>query len=209
MKKAAFFFSILCSCLISSNVYAEIRLNEILADPASDWNGDGSIGARYDEWVEITNAGTAPVDLSAYRLSDESGGYSWRFAFSGVIAPGEVRVVYGSDAIAWQNASGRPAYGLSLNNAGDTVFLYRVDALDTVLVDSYTYSAFEVLDDRSVGRNPDAPAEWVIFDGLNPYGGSTPPLGSGCNPSPGAGNACVTPVENSTWGAIKAIYKSR
>jgi hypothetical protein len=47
-----------------------------------------------------------------------------------------------------------------------------------------------------------------LFDGLNPYTGSTQPSGTGCNPSPGAANACSpTSVRRSTWGALKLLYK--
>ncbi len=40
-------------------------LNEFLAGPARDWNGNGSISTRDDEWVEVFNAG-ATVYPSAF-----------------------------------------------------------------------------------------------------------------------------------------------
>ena len=36
------------------------------------------------------------MDLSRFRLTDESAGTDWRFELSGMLAPGEVRVFYGS-----------------------------------------------------------------------------------------------------------------
>lgn len=191
------------------DVSAQVYLNEVLADPAADWDGDGQLGSKDDEWVEIVNIGASTVDLSCYRLADASGGFEWRFAFAGSLAPGEVRVVFGSDALAWQGANGFPSFGLSLNNGGDTVYLYDVAGEDTVVVDTYAYASHEVADDRSTGRSPDGNGEWTVFDGLNPYSGSTPPLGNGCVPTPGAPNACVpgVPVENSTWGKVKERFK--
>jgi len=43
----------------------DLRLSEILAGPARDWDGDGVFDARRDEWLELGNYGAAPVDLSA------------------------------------------------------------------------------------------------------------------------------------------------
>ena len=48
-------------------------LAEILADPASDWNDDGELHFRDDEWVEIRNTGPDIVLLSGYFLRDGLG----------------------------------------------------------------------------------------------------------------------------------------
>jgi len=117
--------------------------------------------------------------------------------------------VMGSTSVAWEAANGLGSAGLSLNNAGDTVRLWRLSGNDTLLVDSYTYAAFEVLDDRSTGRMPDGGNTWVVFDGRNPYNGTTPPLGTGCNPTPGVRNGCPTAVEPTTWGTVKQMYDKR
>jgi hypothetical protein len=86
--------------------------------------------------------------------------------------------------------------------------LYEVSGGDTTEVDTYTYANFEVVDDRATGRALDG-SEWQVFDALNPYSGDTPPLGNGCVPTPGAPNECsaVLPVEDSTWGAVKEMYR--
>ena len=211
MRYVAVLFAFLSVWMLTivghGTAHAQLRLNELLADPVLDWDGDGEVNSRSDEWVEIINLGPDTVNLSTYRLADAAGGYDWRFGFEGVLAPGEVRVVYGSDATAWQAATGFPLAGLSLNNGGDTATLFDTAGGDTIAVDSYTYSGFEVLDDRAVGRDPDNRA-WVIFDALNPYAGTTPPLGTGCVPTPGGINTCsdILPVEETTWGAVKELY---
>jgi hypothetical protein len=207
VKHVALF--ILCLLLMGhSAVSAQVQLNEFLADPGIDWNNDGSISSKTDEWIEVINAGAAAADLSAYRLGDASGGYVWRYAFTGTLQPGEIAIVYGSDAVAWQAEAGYPSLGLSLNNAGDSVMLYRIAGADTMVADQYDYAAFEVVDDRSVGRKVDGSGSWVIFDALNPYSGATPPLGTGCYPSPGFTNECSTPVDVRTWGSIKSLYNT-
>lgn len=208
MKYVAFFFSaILCVMMLASASPAQVHLNEMLADPNSDWNGDGTVDSKLDEWVEIVNVGSAAVDLSKFRISDASGGTTFRFALSGSLGPGQVKVYFGSDVVAWQAANGISQQGLSLNNTGDTVFLYEVAAADPDIADSYTYVEKEVLDDRAVGRLPSGTGDWVIFDGLNPYKGTQPPTPTGCQPSPGAAPQCPTPTHASTWGKVKALYK--
>ena len=78
---------------------------------------------------------------------------------------------------------------------------------NTVVVDAYTYRSHEAAADRAVGRlNDDGP--WALFDGLNPYTGTLQPSGTGCNPTPGAPNACApTSVRRSSWGSLKLLYK--
>jgi len=213
MRSVAFFLSFLflftfLTVFPFGHGWAQVCLNEILADPASDWDGDGALGSKNDEWVEVINAGVSSVDLSAYRLGDLSGGYTWRYGFSGTLPAGAVVLVHGSDSQVWQAANGFAVAGLSLNNTGDTVFLYKIEGTDTLVADSYAYGAHEVLDDRSTGRMPDDTAEWRVFDQLNPYTGTNPPLGTGCSPSPGLVNDCEphVPVEDTTWGAIKVLF---
>lgn len=184
---------------------SQVKLNEILADPNSDWDGDGQVTSKEDEWVEVMNIGSSTVDLSAYRITDESAGTDFRFALSGMLAPGEVKVFFGSDVVAWQTANGVSAFGFSLNNGGDTVYLYQVGG-STSVEDSYTYASVSVVDDRAVGRLPIGTGEWYVFDGLNAYTGTNPPLGTGCMPSPGTSASCATPVETSSWGAVKSSY---
>lgn len=209
MKYVAVFFSaILCVMGLASTGHAQLHLNEILADPATDWNGDGTVDSKLDEWIEIINTGTAPVDLSTYRISDASAATSYRFALSGTLAPGQVKVYFGSDAVAWQAANGVSQLGLSLNNAGDAVFLYDAAGTTPDIEDSYTFATAEVLDDRSVGRMPNGNGNWVIFDGLNPYKGAQPPNPTGCSPSPGEAAQCPTPTQASTWGGVKSLYRS-
>lgn len=188
---------------------AQIKLNEILADPASDWDNDGSVSSKLDEWVEVINTGTSTVDLAAYRITDASAGTEFRFELSGTLPPGETRVFYGSEVVAWQGANGVSTYGLSLNNSGDTVYLYRIAGADTSVADSYGYATQQVQDDRAVGRLPDGDASWVIFDALNPYSGDDYTVASGCRPSPGTKAGCPSPAELSSWGRVKAQYSNK
>lgn len=181
------------------NGNAQVLLNEVLADPASDWDGDGAHNSRDDEWVEIVNVGTEAVDLTNYHLAGADG--ALRYGFSGSLAPGAVRVVYGSESYNWEVATGNPAFGLRLANGGGAITLV-VLAADTTQVDCYEYLDHEADDDRSSGRVPDG-GTWQLFDALNVYDGTEAPLGSGCVPTPGATVSCPTAVEPKTWGSVK------
>lgn len=181
---------------------AGVVLNEILAGPARDWDGDGLFDARKDEWVEIRNDGLGSVDLSSYRLADADS--TIRFAFAGTLAPGGIVLVTGTAALDWQHAVGRTATGLSLNNSGDTVYLFRVGVADTTLVDAKVYNSIEGASDRSTGRLNGA---WILFDGLNKYTGSGDPKSTGCPPTPGGENSCTSDVSETTWGWLKATYR--
>jgi hypothetical protein len=188
-------------------------INEVMADPARDWDGNGIYSYRDDEWVEICNPGPGSLTLDGYYLADETGGLVYGFA--GSLAEGAVQVVYGSQAVAWEVANGETATGLRLGNDGDTVqLLQRVDA-STVVADSFTYNTYEAEDDRSSGRLPDGSASRELFDALNLYSGSTAPLTTGLPPTPGARNdggavgPPPTPSEERTWGYVKALYSAR
>src|SRR5262245_1853372 len=182
-----------------------VCLNEILAGPARDWDGDGLYDSKSDEWVEIRNAGATVESLDSYRLADAD--RTVRIALSGSLGPGDVVLVTGSAAVSWQRSQGQSTAGLSLNNAGDTVYLLRVAGTDTTVVDSHTYGSIEGGSDRSVGRAGTG-AAWILFDALNRYTGSGTPPGTGCAPTPRTANECATTdVESTTWGAIKKLYR--
>ena len=190
-----------------SDCAAQLAINEIMADPAKDWDGDGALSSRDDEWVEIINLGKAAVDLAGYRLSDGEGRPVWRYGFSGVLGAGALRIVYGSDSRAWEEANGFAVYGLSLNNTGDRISLYRIAGADTAVVDGYTFAEAAARDDRAIGRRSDSPAVWVVFDAYNPCTAACVPAGSGCYPTPGAANTCTTATESHSWGSIKSMYR--
>ena len=183
-----------------------LLVNEILAGPARDWDGNGAFSTRDDEWVELLNNGATPLDLAGWLLTD--GDAIPRCGLSGTLSPGERRIVFGGEAYAWEKAHGQPAFGLSLANTGDRVLLWKVTGADTVLMDSTTYASHEAAADRAIGRFPDGGGAWALFDGLNPYTGTTPPQGNRCAPTPGLANVCdSTPTRRLTWGRVKSLYR--
>jgi len=190
---------------------AQVVINEIMADPAGDWDADGSYDYRADEWIEVRNIGTDPVDLNDYWLRDGTG-EDIHLRLFGTLAPDGVAVFYGSQALAWQLAEGLTQTGFSLNNGGDAVHLLQTipetNPLELDLVDLATYGDHEAEDDRSSGLDLGA-ALWRLYDGLNAYGGDQLPGPTGCDPSPGEPNFCVpqVAVDELRFGTVKALYR--
>lgn len=188
-----------------------IIINEILADPATDWDGDGTVDPKGDEWIEIRNIDTVPIDLSDYWLRDSSG-ETPDLRLSGVADPDEHIVFFGSDAVRWQAANGLSTTGFALNNTGDLVQLLRTvpgtDPIQYEVMFAAIVRDHEAEDDRSAGFALDH-AAWLLFDALNPYTGAQEPVGTGCAPSPGADNLCGPQVatEAATFGEVKATYR--
>ena len=136
-------------------------INEIQADPDAtngDANGDGTINTGEDEFIEIFNSGTTPIDLENYTISDAS---SVRHVFpSGtILMPNTFITVFGGGTptgisyISQISSTG----SLGFNNSGDTVTLK--DAGDITVV-SLTYGS-DAGDNQSIGRNPDFTGEFV------------------------------------------------
>ncbi|MGD9140837.1 MAG: lamin tail domain-containing protein, partial [bacterium] len=185
MWRALWIFSV---CLVSiaalhaGPVLSGPVINEFMPGPGSDWDGDFEPDSRDDEWVEIMNAGAAPIQLDGlYLLNGEA--RVPVFGFAGELGPGGFTCVYGSSALAWQSGNDAASIGLSLNNAGDMLWLVSVGAGDTVVIDSVEYTSSEVGSDVSIGRLPDGAADWVLFDHFTDKGGA------GADPTPCASNA--------------------
>ena len=142
--------------------HPQVVISEIHADPdssiAGDANGDGTRDAEDDEFVELLNTGTTPVDVSGWKISD---GISVRHTFpaSTVIPPHEAAVVFGAGTPTgdFGNAAANGLVftattgTLALNNTGDTVTLAD-NSSATVQAAAY---GSEANSDESIVRDPD------------------------------------------------------
>ena len=109
-----------------------VRVIEILADPASDTNGDGIVDPDEDEYVVIRNEGDRPLDLSGWWLGDDDGEPTILPAGT-VLPPGERLVLVGSAGPSTPlavGARGRIGNGLA---GSDRLLLIHPDGPDTVL----------------------------------------------------------------------------
>ena len=81
---------------------ADIRISEILVSASSeqyngtDWNNDGDIGSSSDQFIELWNTGSEPVDVSDWLLDDvaEGGSAPCRLAWNTTVQPNEHIVIF-------------------------------------------------------------------------------------------------------------------
>lgn len=76
-------------------------LTEALADPQSDWNGDGVVDDS-DEFIELYNAGSRPVSLAGWRLQDkreaQDGRGAYTFGDDKIVAAGAYFVLWRTES---------------------------------------------------------------------------------------------------------------
>jgi phosphatidylserine/phosphatidylglycerophosphate/cardiolipin synthase-like enzyme len=125
----------------------DVVINEFLARPNSDWDGDDIYDASDDEWIELYNPTDTIVNVTGCFIGDS--GTAWQMIEKdGEIPSFGFLVLFGSD-----NES------LSLNNQGDTIELYDKDGV--TLIDRYIY--YETYEDESEGRETDGASSWTYF----------------------------------------------
>ena len=148
---------------VSFTVLSAIGINEYLADPpdglAGDANGDGTRDSSDDEFIEVVNRTSTPVNVGSYALRDTD---AVRFTFpAGTIIPaGEAAIVFGGGTPTGEFGNARAngliftagSAGLSLNNGGDTISL--LDAASQT-IESITYTSTEGGANQSINRNPE------------------------------------------------------
>ncbi len=136
----------LVSMLLAVNLAgADVLINEMLANPATDWNGNGEVGGMDDEFIELYNSGNESLDVSGYVLKDtvfRSTPGEYTLANGTVIGPEEFLVIFVSKS------------GVFQGNDGDAIKLYDPSG---DLVDEKEYNT--TTEDVSFARIPDG-GEW-------------------------------------------------
>jgi Lamin Tail Domain len=186
----AFVFTV----LIETDVQYLLVVNEVMANPSPTLDTD-------QEWVELYNAGSRPVDLQGLVIADSaaSGRRPYHLiASSVVVAPGGYAVL-GNSTNTTLNG-GVPvdyAYGASLAfaNSLDAFKVSRVFGTDTLTVDRTQYANAGVSAQSGVSRELKNPA----LDNSNMDGSNwasalvTAVYGSGGRGTPKAQNSTYTP----------------
>ncbi|HEY3311154.1 MAG TPA: lamin tail domain-containing protein [Anaerolineales bacterium] len=122
-----------------------VYLNEFLAQPRSDWNGDSQINSG-DEYIEIINLGSQAVSLNGWSLDDQPGDSSAYSIKNISIAPKARLVFFGAET------------GILLGNGGDSVRLIKPNGQ---IADAFTYGVIQV-PDQTWCRLPDGSNTWVF-----------------------------------------------
>ncbi len=160
-------------------------INEFLASNNATY--DDEYG-EFDDWVEIYNAGSTPVDLGGMYLTDDLSNATKLQIPTG--SPNLTTLDAGEFFIFWFD--GQPEQGIfhldaKLKASGEQLGLWASDGL--TVIDSFTYGPQTV--DISQGRQPDGSPSWNFF--------STPTPGSE-NDTPGSINFVAMPTASKTAG---------
>ena len=156
-----------------------VVVNEILARPGSDWNGDGAVN-NSDEFIEVENLGPGIATLTNWRLSvTPNNGTGTYYLPSLKLNPNERKVFFGSTT------------HFLLEDSGDTVSLTDSHG---VIEDVFTYPAV-LQRDNSWCRIRDGIGFWQ--DGCFPTPGFENALSgtlpAPLTPQPGPEAACLLP----------------
>jgi hypothetical protein len=140
---------------------ASLVINEFMAsnsDSIRDPQG------QYDDWIEIHNFGSSPVNISGMYLTDDlSFPTKWQIPNdppATVITDGQYLLIWADNDTA---DAGLHA-NFKLNADGEEIGLFDRDG--QTLIDSVSYSG--QMTDISYGRNPDAGEEWRLFTSPSP-----------------------------------------
>jgi len=171
MKKFLWIFiAVLMATFISGHLWADVRINEFLADNEGSIEDPDEPG-EYPDWIEIYNSGPTTVALDGYYLTDDLSNPTQFQIQSGVSVEAGGYIIFWADDDTEQ---GIYHTNFKLSKSGEEVGLYDSDG--TTAIDSYAFGS--QTSDISEGRSPDGADNWVFFD----------------PPSPGEANSAPSPT---------------
>jgi hypothetical protein len=148
-----------------------IIMNEILPDGSidGDANGDGSIDATEDEFIELVNVSSGSIDISGYSIwVPDFGTARHTFPPGTIIDSYGAIVIFGGGTptgftgIQTQTAANADAgiqYGLALDDTSDRITLR--DASNNIVFDIEYNSAIDSIADQSLTRSPDLTGSYI------------------------------------------------
>jgi len=148
-----------------------IVLNEVLYDPSNsallgDANGDGVYVQDEDEFIELLNTGSQPLDVSGWKVYDASALSSAMprhvFPAGSVIPSGTALVLFGggtpSGSFGGALVQTTTTGAINLNNAGDVLTI--TDTQDSVMI-TFDVTPYSDNPNESFTRSPDITGEFV------------------------------------------------
>jgi len=165
MKKSMLLLIVFCCLLLSFSVVnaQTLFINEFMASNDTcyaDPEEDADDGDPYDDWIEIYNAGTDPVDIGGMYITDDlSSLMEWQIPDT---CPATTTIPAAGFLVLWadkEEHQGVLHLKLKLSGGGEQIGLVAADGV--TIIDSLTYD--EQTADISYGRYPDGSNNWVFL----------------------------------------------
>ncbi len=153
-----------------------IFINEFLA--GNDQNLADPADTSYDDWIEIYNAGSSPVDVGGMFITDDltdPGQYQIPTGF-----PQSTTIAANGFLLLWadkQSEQGPLHVEIKLGKGGESIGISTIIGSDTVYLDSLSFGA--QTDDTSYGRFPDGSSILRFFNNPTPNGPNLIPANRG------------------------------
>jgi len=140
-------------------VINELYINEFLA---SNHLTNRDEFFENNDWIELYNGGTAPIDISGLYLSDDNDKPEmWQIP---TVSSHITTIQPDSFLLLWADgdtAQGPLHLNFQLNMDGESIMLAQIVDEDTIFIDSLTYT--KQTSDISYGRFPDGSSNWLSF----------------------------------------------
>ena len=147
---------------ITSGAVPNLFINEFMASNQTTLADPDTVG-EYDDWIEIYNAGTTPVDMGRFYFSDSENPFDDRIPKD---ASEKTTVQPGGYLLFWADSDteqGPNHLKFKLSADGETLSLYYKDGR---LIDSHTFGVQS--SDISEGRSPDGADNWIKYNTATP-----------------------------------------
>ncbi len=155
------------SLIISNSLTGQIYINEIMAkndNVIADEAGD------FDDWIELYNAGTSPVDIAGYYFSEDIADPTfWEIPDTDAAA---TTIPAGGYLLVWADKDpeqGPHHIDFKLSSDGQEIYLYAPDG--STLIDQLTYPSLST--DTSYGRETDGATNFQTFTAPSPGADNT------------------------------------
>ncbi|SOD98547.1 lamin tail domain-containing protein [Spirosoma fluviale] len=146
-----------------------IYINEFMASNANKPDEFG----EFDDWIELYNSGTQPVDIGGLYITDDLTKPSkYQIPSS---QPGQTTIPPKGFLLLWadeQAAQGVLHVGIKLSSGGEQIGLFQPDGANVALLDSVSFGVQTT--DVSIGRQRDGATPFVSFTASTPNASNNP-----------------------------------
>ena len=157
---------------ISNALSGQIYINEIMA---KNDNVITDEAGEFDDWIELYNAGTSPVDLAGYYFSEEIGDPAfWEIPDTD---PSATTIPAGGYLLIWADKDpeqGPHHIDFKLSADGQEIYLFAPDG--STLIDELTYPSLST--NISYGRETDGATTFQTFTAPSPGANNTAGINS-------------------------------